>query len=298
MVVPKELCKGEERKINVNKVLESHEDLVTSAPQKLYRYLGDLIKEMYFQIKVDRSMEPKIKSLAIGETGEVYGYISAETTPMEIEQPYKILRIFGYFFILISLVFLILTFTATNDVASMALYFILFIIFVAIGIGLAMAHKFVSYSLQAWIKGEAYKASAIRERGIDVGKGGVSRVGIVSELRIILQVTRIYSKNKGDCRVILNNEIPEEFKQNFDSMLNTFKNKILPKIELPTTVDEVRTEALAQRERAMEKYAINKLEEEDKTIEEKLLKLKKLYDKGLISEEEYNLKRKELLEKL
>ena len=297
MFTPKELCGGEEKKINVNKVLESHQDLVTSAPQKLYRYLGDLIREMNFQIKGDRSAEPKITSLAIGETGEVNGYISAETAPMEIQQPYKILRIIGVIFVLISFVFLAFV-PRGRDLSDIVLYLLLFIIFLIIGIELIMAHKFVSYSLQAWIKGEAYKASAIRERGIDVGKGGVSRVGIISELRVILQMTRIYSKNKGMCRIILNNELPQEIKQNFDSMLNTFKTKILPRIELPTTIDEVRSEAQAQREKIISEYSLTKLDEEDKTIEEKLLKLKKLYDKGLINEEEYNLKRKELLEKL
>ena len=297
MVTPKELCKEEEKKIHANKVLGTHVDLVTSAPQKLYRYLGDLIGEMNFQIKGDRSLEPQIRSLAIGETGEVMGYISAETVPMEIEQPYKALRIIGYIFILLSLVFLIGTFASIYSINCLT-YFILFIIFIAIGIPLAFTHKFVSYSLEAWIKGEAYKASAIRERGIDVGRGGVSRVGIISELRVILRATRIYSRNKGDCRTILDNEIPQEFKENFYSMLNTFKTKILPRLELPTTIDEVRNEVEAQRKKITSEYSLTKLEEEDKTIEEKLLKLKKLYDKGLISEEEYNLKRKELLERL
>ena len=300
MVVPKELCSGEEGKIHTNKVkvLETHVDLVTSSPQKLYRYLGDLIKEMNFQIKEDRKAEPKITSLAIGETGEVNGYIFAETSPMEIEHPYKILRVIGYIFILISLIFLIGAIVSVSNINNFLTYFILFIIFVAIGIPLALAHKFDSYSLQAWIKGEAYKASAIRERGIDIGKGGVSRVGIISELRVILRATRIYSKNKRHCRIISDYEIPQDFKENFDSMLNTFKTKILPRIELPTTIDEVRSEAIAQRERIRSETALSKLEKEGVTIEDKLLKLKKLYDKGLITEEEYNLKRKELLEEL
>ncbi len=138
----------------------------------------------------------------------------------------------------------------------------------------------------------------MRERGIDYGTGGVSRTGIISELRVTLEVTKIYSRNKGGCRNILNNEVAPEIKEGFNSLLNAFKTRILPRIELPTTIDEVRSEAIAQRDRMISEYALGKLENEETSTEEKLLKLKKLYDKGLITEEEYNLKRKELLEKL
>ena len=298
MTQPNEhLALGEDRKISAARTISYKEDLVTSAPQKLYRYLRDLVVQMGFNIKQER--EPEIRSLPIGDTGSVDGYIFGETNPVEVEQPFKLYQTLGLVFIIIGVIFLIvgISWISINIVWSIVLL-ILFIVFLIVGSALRKMHQFVSYTLQIWITGEVYRASARRERSIDIGIGGVDRVSMISELRLIIKSARIYSQNEGLYRKIVRIGYPQEMLKNFNDMIDSYKTKILPRIELPMTADEVKAEVVSERKSMRSEEALRRLDQEAYSIEEKLSKLKKLYDKGLITEEEYNLKRKDLLDKL
>ncbi len=266
------------------------DEIVTSSPQKLFRYLVDAVSEAGFKVLVSR--EPTISPLSIGEVGDVKGYLMAESQPREVYSPYSQYRAIGYTLIAVSILLLVagIALIIQGSIAGGILSFIIFIILLVVGITLKDKHLFESLILQLWIRGEVYRTRAARESAIDTSlRSSVIRSGLVSELRLTIAVTKIYTKNSGLCRTVVDVEASHDVKNLFEILVENIKTKILPRIEVPLTTDEVKA-------RAMREIGIEERIGTIVDIEEKLERLKRLYDRGLISKDEYESLRKKLLE--
>lgn len=220
------------------------EDLTTSAPQKLWRYIIDALQDRGF-INILINQEPTITGMAIGDTGTTQGRLLAENYPQKAENPLKILGIIliviGALMTVIGLLLLIQSFQISFSLDNMLLPLIILIIgIVLIAIGKALLKdKFLSNVIDISLKGEVYGSDA-KLSGLGAsGAAATGRRSIVSDIRLVTMATCIISRNEGDgYRHIMQSKSSSKLDSDFNGIIQYIHNNIRPTLELDTVRDQ------------------------------------------------------------
>jgi hypothetical protein len=224
-----------------------HEDIVTGAPQRLFRYLHDSVVQHGYHWYAEE--EPRIVGHAIGETGSTEGWLLGERDIQDVRGIYPVLRVVGLALLLLCLVPLVYLLLAilSENFGSLVTFGVTLIILAVAGSVLIRQHRFQSELVRVTLKGEVYKSTLGAGTRLPNQVADSGRASLISELRVGFGSCGILTENRQHAEagyVQRKRFVAGVFRSSaaasgLQDLLTEFSQSILPKVVLQKSREQV-----------------------------------------------------------